>query len=307
MNGTNNDNSSEDGSSDDAPPPDARATIDQPWTPPARGKDQKKIPGLLVVYSGGRTMLQPLPFVDGALELGRETPALALDACLSRQHAEISHTDGRWQAIDRQSRNGTAVDGERLRAPYVGRRPRVIRLAESLLLPCDDLRPFDGAAMEVREDLVLGPTLGDAWARISAAARDSRTLHVRGETGVGKELAARTFHQLGPSPKGPMIGVNCAAIPHSLSERLLFGARRGAYSGANEDASGYFQAAEGGTLFLDRQAGRRARVHRLAQRSRARGARQSLPQRSLFPHRAPVGDHPAVARSSRGDPVAGRA
>jgi transcriptional regulator with PAS, ATPase and Fis domain len=61
---------------------------------------------------------------------------------------------------------------------------------------------------------------------------------------------ARTFHQQGPQSAGPFVAVNCAAIPEGLAERLLFGARRGAYSGA-DDAEGYLQTAHGGTLFLD--------------------------------------------------------
>jgi DNA-binding NtrC family response regulator len=74
---------------------------------------------------------------------------------------------------------------------------------------------------------------------------------ITGESGTGKELAARAFHSAGPQASGPFVAVNCAAIPEGLAERLLFGARRGAYSGATHDTEGYVQAAHGGTLFLD--------------------------------------------------------
>src|SRR5262249_30230012 len=77
------------------------------------------------------------------------------------------------------------------------------------------------------------------------------TLHITGETGSGKELAARRFHETGPRPDGKFIAVNCATIPAALAERLLFGARKGAYSGADTDTEGYVQAAHGGSLFLD--------------------------------------------------------
>ncbi len=69
--------------------------------------------------------------------------------------------------------------------------------------------------------------------------------------GTGKELVAQTFHRAGPHARGPFVAVNCAAIPESVAERLLFGAVRGAYSGASADAAGYVAAAEDGTLFLD--------------------------------------------------------
>jgi transcriptional regulator with PAS, ATPase and Fis domain len=73
---------------------------------------------------------------------------------------------------------------------------------------------------------------------------------VTGESGSGKELAARAFHDAGPKSSGPFVAVNAATLPEALSERLLFGARKGAYSGAL-DAQGYIQSAHGGTLFLD--------------------------------------------------------
>jgi DNA-binding NtrC family response regulator len=76
------------------------------------------------------------------------------------------------------------------------------------------------------------------------------SLLISGESGTGKEIAARAFHAAEPKPGAPFIAVNCATIPKDLAERLLFGSRRGAYSGAI-DASGYAQAANGGTLFLD--------------------------------------------------------
>jgi transcriptional regulator with GAF, ATPase, and Fis domain len=85
---------------------------------------------------------------------------------------------------------------------------------------------------------------------VSLAARSSRTLLVQGESGTGKELAARLFHEAGPSRRGPFIAVNCAAIPTGLAERLLFGAKKGAYSGA-ADATGYIAAGHGGVFFLD--------------------------------------------------------
>jgi transcriptional regulator with PAS, ATPase and Fis domain len=93
------------------------------------------------------------------------------------------------------------------------------------------------------------------------ASRAGDTLLIRGESGVGKELAARHMHEVccgqqsgqqsGERSSAPFVAVNCAAIPEGLAERLLFGAKRGAYSGANTDAQGYVMAAHQGTLFLD--------------------------------------------------------
>jgi DNA-binding NtrC family response regulator len=72
-----------------------------------------------------------------------------------------------------------------------------------------------------------------------------------GETGTGKELVARALHQLSPRVSGPLISVNCAAIPETLAEAELFGVERGAYTGADRARPGRVELADGGTLFLD--------------------------------------------------------
>ena len=74
---------------------------------------------------------------------------------------------------------------------------------------------------------------------------------VHGESGTGKELVARALHACSQRAHGPMVAVNCGAIPENLLEAEFFGARKGSYTGATQDRDGYFQAARGGTLFLD--------------------------------------------------------
>lgn len=74
---------------------------------------------------------------------------------------------------------------------------------------------------------------------------------IRGATGTGKELVARALHNAGPHPKGPFLGVNLGALPPALAAAELFGAVRGAYTGATRDLPGFFRKAQQGTLFLD--------------------------------------------------------
>ena len=74
---------------------------------------------------------------------------------------------------------------------------------------------------------------------------------IAGESGVGKELAARALHAGSTRSEGPFLALNCAALPPELLEAQLFGAARGAYTGATADARGFFEAADQGTLFLD--------------------------------------------------------
>jgi transcriptional regulator with PAS, ATPase and Fis domain len=94
------------------------------------------------------------------------------------------------------------------------------------------------------------PALLAARARLEIAAPSSLPVLVLGETGTGKELAARTVHAGSPCAAGPFVALNCGAVPDGLIESELFGAGRGAFTGAVE-RPGLVEAAEGGTLFLD--------------------------------------------------------
>jgi two-component system, NtrC family, response regulator PilR len=86
---------------------------------------------------------------------------------------------------------------------------------------------------------------------ITKLARTQAPVYISGESGSGKELAARLIHENGARREKPFVPVNCGAIPETLVESELFGYRKGAFTGANEDREGVFQAAHGGTLFLD--------------------------------------------------------
>lgn len=86
---------------------------------------------------------------------------------------------------------------------------------------------------------------------IEKLARSQAPVYISGESGSGKELAARLIHAHGSRRDGPFIAVNCGAIPENLMESEFFGYKKGAFTGANQDKEGMFHAANGGTLFLD--------------------------------------------------------
>ncbi len=91
----------------------------------------------------------------------------------------------------------------------------------------------------------------DVRAQILRLARSMAPVSITGESGSGKELAARLVHVAGPRARQPFVAVNCGAIPEQLMEAEFFGHRKGAFTGADQERDGFFQAANGGTLFLD--------------------------------------------------------
>ncbi|PIE70903.1 MAG: DNA-binding response regulator [Deltaproteobacteria bacterium] len=93
--------------------------------------------------------------------------------------------------------------------------------------------------------------LCDMLEKIRMLSASEVTVLVTGETGTGKDLAARTIHETGPRKQGPFVTVNCPALPEQILESELFGYKKGAFTGAHQDKPGLFDLADGGTLFLD--------------------------------------------------------
>ena len=95
------------------------------------------------------------------------------------------------------------------------------------------------------------PAMEQVRSMIERLAKSQAPVYINGESGSGKELAARMIHRGGPRAELPFIAVNCGAIPENLMESEFFGYKKGAFTGAEGDRDGFFQAANGGTLFLD--------------------------------------------------------
>jgi transcriptional regulator with AAA-type ATPase domain len=177
---------------------------------------------------------------------------------VSTNHVAIRAVGGEWIAEDAGSRNGTFVNGERVKS-HVLREGDVLEAGRVYLkvrgAPAPDgplVRDFDAeSSQEPFGVLTLLPELAESQVSLSRIARSgSVPVLLLGPSGSGKEVLAREVHAQS-NRQGPFIAVNCGALPATLVESLLFGHVKGAFSGAARDEAGFVRSAEGGTLFLD--------------------------------------------------------
>jgi two-component system response regulator PilR (NtrC family) len=125
------------------------------------------------------------------------------------------------------------------------------RLVQSALRAGQAIEQGNGEQVSTSRLVGQSQALREVRARIVKVARSQAPIYISGESGVGKELVARSIHELGPRAAGPFVPVNCGAIPSELMESEFFGHKKGSFTGAHADKEGLFQTASGGTLFLD--------------------------------------------------------
>jgi transcriptional regulator with GAF, ATPase, and Fis domain len=217
----------------------------------AEAAPAESVPGLAVVFEKGKATFRVTPVGSSGLTLGRGTAAgyFIDDDSLSRVHCAVGMTPDVWR-IEDKSRHGTFVDGQRISGLVVAESPRVLRIGESVLVFEPDVTCLLGQAIELRDEMILGPRIRGVEREIIAAALSESDLLVHGESGTGKEWAAARFHAATGRTKA-QVPVNCAALAEGLFESEVFGYMKGAFSGADRDRPGLFESAHGGTLFLD--------------------------------------------------------
>ena len=148
------------------------------------------------------------------------------------------------------------------------------------------------------------PGMQEVFSLIQRLAPHAKVVLVSGETGTGKELAARAFHQAGPRRTKPFVTINCSAVVDTLFETELFGHVRGAFTGAVESKPGLFEAAQGGTLFLDEIGELPLSVQAKLLRALENGEVQRVG--SLQPRKVDVAVVAATNRDLRAEVAAGR-
>jgi DNA-binding NtrC family response regulator len=187
------------------------------------------------------------------LEIGVRDPRM------SWAHARLVRDLTRWVIEDAGSKNGVMVNGIRRQRAVLddgdllelGQTLCLFRAAQRSAdrypLDCDDAGLAAAAAPGLA---TFVPSLAAAFDDLAVVARTDAAILVFGETGTGKELVARAIHVLA-GRTGAFVAINCGALPETLAESELFGYRKGAFSGANNDRPGLIRSAHGGTLFLD--------------------------------------------------------
>ena len=175
------------------------------------------------------------------------------DPMVSRFHCRLVREDGTWRLRDSGSMNGTKLDAVRVRDAD---------LSEGGVLTIGDSTLRIRAGAPQKEDLVpmlpsFGALVGTSlpmrrlFALLDKIAQSDINVLIEGESGTGKELVATEIMQRSSRADKPFVVVDCGAISPSLVESELFGHVRGAFTGADRDRMGAFEAADGGTVFLD--------------------------------------------------------
>ncbi|HOX59173.1 MAG TPA: sigma 54-interacting transcriptional regulator [Verrucomicrobiota bacterium] len=162
---------------------------------------------------------------------------------ISAFHGRISKRADGWYVEDLGSKNGTFLNGVKVREARI-EIGQTLRLGELELT----LEPVERAP-EPKKLLTRNPAMLKVLEAVSKAARTSWPVLITGERGAGKELVARALHD--QSGRSRFVSLNCAAVPAGLIESEIFGHEKGTFTGASQARAGKFEQADGGTLFLD--------------------------------------------------------
>jgi DNA-binding NtrC family response regulator len=238
----------------------------KPSAPSARKADQTE-----VLTSGGQKplVLKKARFVvtsgrDEGKEMVLQTPVVTIgtlpesslvltDPTVSRRHASVEETSNGYVLRDLDSTNGTFLDGVRVREAYI-RTGSLIRLGQTEMV----FSPLEERIENLRSSSdrfgdLIGSSLPmrEVFGILERVAATDITVLIQGETGTGKELAARAIHSRSRRAAGPFVVFDCGAVAPNLIESELFGHEKGAFTDAVKSRQGAFELADNGTLFLD--------------------------------------------------------
>ena len=184
---------------------------------------------------------------------GGDCDLVLRDERVSRRHMAVSERAGRFVVRDLGSRNGTLYEGSLITEVSVGP-GATFKLGRSFVRIQPRPQPLEVAPSQSRRfgDMVAESlSMREIFAVLELAAGSDVTVLIEGETGTGKELAARAIHEKSARRTGPFVAIDCGALPETLLESELFGHVKGAFTGAAQSRAGAFARTHGGTIFLD--------------------------------------------------------
>jgi DNA-binding NtrC family response regulator len=174
------------------------------------------------------------------------------DPTISAFHVEVSSVEGGVHITDLQSVNGTQYAGARIERGVIPS-GAMLNLGHSVIrLDLD--APFESPVHDLPsfgELRGVSVAMRELFSLLERLSPTDLSLLLEGPTGTGKELAARAVHAESRFAQGPLVVLDCTSIPATLAESTLFGHEKGAFTGAHDRRAGIFEAAEGGTVFLD--------------------------------------------------------
>jgi transcriptional regulator with GAF, ATPase, and Fis domain len=182
-----------------------------------------------------------------------ENDLVIADETVSRVHFEIVRDAKGYLVRDMKSTNGTFLDSAEVKEAYL-RAGSVIKAGEVELkfTPFEERIEILPSEKEALGDMVgKSPAMREIFGLVEKIAPTDATVLIEGETGTGKDMIARTLHQLSPRADKPFIVVDCGAVAGTLIESELFGHEKGSFTGAVAARQGAFELAAGGTIFLD--------------------------------------------------------
>ena len=207
----------------------------------------------LVTHVGGRTREHAFDKATVTIGAMEDNDLVVNNETVSRYHCKIVQEETGYLLIDLGSTNGTFINRVRVKEGYL--KPGcTVGLGNS---------EIKFSAADEKVEIVpsrkerLGPMIGrhlkmrELYAVLEKISPTGTTVVIEGETGTGKEVVAQTIHQLSPRASGPLMVVDCGAVPDNLIESELFGHEKGSFTGAIMTRQGLFEMANGGTLFLD--------------------------------------------------------
>ncbi len=208
---------------------------------------------LLVADGPDRGLEVEIPATKLTIGTAPNNDLVLADTTVSRRHCILSVEGDRYVLRDLDSTNGTFLDGTPVREAFLAPGAR-IRLGDTEIVfqPRKKWERIDVSRADHFGGLYgTADSMRAVFALLAKLSPTDLSCILIGETGTGKELAARAIHDHSPRAGKPFVVVDCGAISDTLIESELFGHERGAFTGADRQRIGAFEAAHGGTVFLD--------------------------------------------------------